>query len=276
MTPKAKKIEKKLEIFNDVRIDNYYWLNDRENLEVIHYLNAENDYLETNLKHTEKFQEDLFEEMKSRIKEDDESVPYKKDGYYYITKFKKGNEYPIYTRRKGNLDAPEEIMFDVNIMAKGFDYYQLGGLAISTNNNIAAYGVDTVSRRIYTIRFKNLETGELYDDVIEGTTGGCTWANDNKTIFYTRKDEQTLRSFKIFKHVLGTDSSEDVEVYHEEDDTFNTFVYKTKSKKFIVIGSSHSISSEYRILDANTPDGEFKIFQKRKKKSRVFFRTLRW
>ncbi len=271
MTPKAKKIEKKLEIFNDVRIDNYYWLNDRENQEVIDYLNAENDYLETNLKHTEKFQEDLFEEMKSRIKEDDESVPYKKDGYYYITKFKKGNEYPIYTRRKGNLDAPEEIMFDVNIMAKGFDYYQLGGLAISTNNNIAAYGVDTVSRRIYTIRFKNLETGDLYDDVIEGTTGGCTWANDNKTVFYTRKDEQTLRSFKIFKHVLGTDSSEDVEVYHEEDDTFNTFVYKTKSKKFIVIGSSHSISSEYRILDANTPDGEFKIFQKREKNHEYSF-----
>ena len=271
MTPKAKKIEKKLEIFDDVRIDNYYWLNDRENQEVIDYLNAENDYLKKDLKHTEKFQEDLFEEMKSRIKEDDESVPYKKDGYYYITRFKKGNEYPIYIRKKGNLNADDDIMFDVNIMAKDFDYYQLGGISISTNNTIAAYGVDTVSRRIYTIRFKNLETGELYDDVIEGTTGGCTWANDNKTVFYTRKDEQTLRSFKVFKHILGTDSADDIEIYHEEDDTFNTFVYKTKSKKYLVIGSSHSISSEYRILDANTPNGEFKIFQEREKNHEYSF-----
>ncbi len=263
MTPKAKKIEKKLEIFGDTRIDNYYWLNDRENQDVIDYLNAENDYLKENLKHTKKFQEDLFEEMKSRIKEDDESVPYKKNGYYYITKFKKGNEYPIYIRKKDNLEAEENVMFDVNIMAKDYSYYQLGGISISSNNNIAAYGVDTVSRRIYTIYFKNLKTGELYNDVIEGTTGGCTWANDNKTVFYTRKDEKTLRSFKIFKHVLGTPSKDDVEIYHEEDDTFSTFVYKTKSKKFIVIGSSHSISSEYRILNANTPDGEFKIFQKR-------------
>jgi oligopeptidase B len=271
MTPKAKKIEKKLEIFDDVRIDNYYWLNDREDQEVIDYLNAENDYLKADLKHTEKFQEDLFEEMKSRIKEDDESVPYKKDGYYYITKFKKGNEYPIYIRKKESLNAEDDIMFDVNVMAKDFDYYQLGGISISTNNTIAAYGVDTVSRRIYTIRFKNLETGELYDDVIEGTTGGCTWANDNKTVFYTRKDEQTLRSFKVFKHILGTDSADDIEIYHEEDDTFNTFVYKTKSKKYLVIGSSHSISSEYRILDANTPDGEFKIFQEREKNHEYSF-----
>jgi len=271
MTPKAKKIEKKLEIFDDVRIDNYYWLNERENQDVIDYLNSENDYLKSELKHTDKFQEDLFEEMKSRIKEDDESVPYKKDGYYYITKFKKGNEYPIYIRRKEKLDAEDDIMFDVNIMAKDFSYYQLGGISISTNNNIAVYGVDTISRRIYTLRFKNLETGNLYDDVIEGTTGGCTWANDNKTVFYTRKDEQTLRSFKIFKHILGTDSADDIEIYHEEDDTFNTFIYKTKSKKFLVIGSSHSISSEYRILDANTPNGEFKIFQEREKNHEYYF-----
>ena len=271
MTPKAKKIEKKLEIFDDIRIDNYYWLNDREDQEVIDYLNAENDYLKNDLKHTEKFQEDLFEEMKSRIKEDDESVPYKKDGYYYITKFKKGNEYPIYIRKKDNLEAKEDIMFDVNLMAKDFDYYQLGGISISTNNTIAAYGVDTVSRRIYTLRFKNIETGELYDDVIEGTTGGCTWANDNKTVFYTIKDEKTLRSFKVLKHILGTNSADDVEVYHEEDDTFNTFVYKTKSKKYLVIGSAHSISSEYRILDANTPEGEFKIFQEREKNHEYSF-----
>ena len=265
MMPKAKKIEKKLEIFGDVRIDNYYWLNDRENSDVINYLNAENDYLKADMKHTEKFQTELFEEMKARIKEDDESVPYKKDGYFYLTKFKKGKEYPIYLRRKSDLQADDDVMFDVNEMAKDFSYYQLGGISISTNNMIAAYGVDTVSRRIYTLRFKNLETGELYDDVIENTTGGCTWANDNKTVFYTRKDPKTLRSHKIYKHILGTDSADDKEIYHEEDDTFNTFVYKTKSKKYIVIGSSHSVSSEYRILEADDTDGDFRIFQKRER-----------
>ena len=265
MMPKAKKIEKKLEIFGDVRIDNYYWLNDRENSDVINYLNAENDYLKADMKHTEKFQTELFEEMKARIKEDDESVPYKKDGYFYLTKFKKGKEYPIYLRRKSDLKADDDVMFDVNEMAKDFSYYQLGGISISTNNMIAAYGVDTVSRRIYTLRFKNLETGELYDDVIENTTGGCTWANDNKTVFYTRKDPKTLRSHKIYKHILGTDSADDKEIYHEEDDTFNTFVYKTKSKKYIVIGSSHSVSSEYRILEADDTDGDFRIFQKRER-----------
>ncbi|MCK5781242.1 MAG: S9 family peptidase [Flavobacteriales bacterium] len=265
MAPKAKKIYKELEKFGDVRIDNYYWLNDRENPEVIDYLNAENDYLKSKTKHTEKFQEDLFEEMKSRIKEDDESVPYKKDGYFYLTQFKKGKEYPVYLRRKGNLEAEDDIMFDVNEMAEGFSYYQLGGISISTSNQIAAYGIDTVSRRIYTLRFKNLETGELFDDVIENTTGGCTWANDNKTVFYTRKDPQTLRSHKIYKHILGTESSEDIEIYSEDDDTFNTFVYKTKSKKFLVIGSSHTVSSEYRILEADNPHGEFRIFQKRER-----------
>ncbi|MEN8138151.1 MAG: S9 family peptidase [Bacteroidota bacterium] len=265
MVPKAKKIYKELEKFGDVRIDNYYWLNDRENQDVVDYLNAENDYLKSEMKHTDKFQEDLFEEMKARIKEDDESVPYKKDGYFYLTEFKKGKEYPIYKRRKENLEAADDIMFNVNEMAEGFSYYNLGGISISTNNQLAAYGVDTVSRRIYTLRFKNLETGEILNDVIENTTGGCTWANDNKTVFYTRKDPQTLRSHKIYKHILGTDSSEDIEIYHEDDDTFNTFVYKTKSKKFLVIGSSHTVSSEYRILEADNPNGEFRLFHGRER-----------
>lgn len=265
MIPKAKKKRKEHTIFGDVREDNYFWLNDRDNDEVIEYLNAENKYLKEELKHTDKFQERLFEEMKSRIKEDDESVPYKKDGYSYLTKFKKGNEYPIYLRKKEEVDAKYEVMFDVNIMAKEFKYYQLGGISISTNNRIAAYSVDTVSRRIYSIQFKDLETGEILTDVIENTTGGCTWANDNKTVFYTKKDPKTLRSYKVFRHTLGTNSSEDVEIYHEKDDTFNTYVYKTKSRKFLVIGSSHSISDEYRILEADNPKGEFRIFQKREK-----------
>ena len=224
MIPKAKKKEHKLEKFNDVRIDNYFWLNNREDKEVIDYLNEENDYLNEETKHTKKFQDDLFNEMKSRIKEDDESVPYKKDGYFYLTQFKKGKEYPIYKRRKETLDSADEILFDVNEMAEDHSYYQLGGISISTNNNIASFGVDTISRRIYTLKFKNLETGEILDDVIENTTGSCTWANDNRTVFYTKKDKETLRSDKIFKHILGTDSSEDVEVFNEEDATFNTFI----------------------------------------------------
>ncbi len=261
--PVAKKIAKKLEKHGDVRIDNYYWLNDRENPEVIKYLNEENDYFDANMKHTEAFQKSLYEEMKGRIKEDDESVPYKKNGYYYITRFEKGKEYPIYSRKKETLEAPEEILFDVNEMAKAHDYYQLGSFKVSPDNKLVAYSFDTVSRRQYNVLIKNLETGTVYPEQIKNTTGGMTWANDNKTLFYTHKDEVTLRSDKIFKHTLGTPSSEDQLVYEEKDDTFNTFVTKTKSGKFLIIGSGSTLTSEYQLLDANTPNDNFKLFQKR-------------
>ena len=264
-TPKAKKIEKKLEIHGDIRIDNYYWLNDRENPEVIDYLNTENAYYEAKTAHTKQFQEDLFEEMKSRIKEDDESVPYKKNNYYYITRFKKGNQYPIYSRKKESLESREQILFDVNELGKGFSYFKLSGLSISRNNELAVFGVDTVGRRQYTLQFKNLETGELFPEKIENTTGGAAWANDNKTVFYTHQNPKTLRSEKIFRHVLGTNPSEDVEVYAEKNESFNTFVYGTKSEKYIIIGSYSTVSSEYSILEADNPTGEFKIFQPRER-----------
>ena len=170
--PIAKKIEKKLEKHGDIRIDNYYWLNDRENPEVIEYLNQENEYTKTVLQPTEEFQAKLFEEMKSRIKEDDSSVPYKMNGYWYLTEFQKGKEYPIHKRRKDNLDNPDEILFDVNPMAEGHAYYKLGGLSISPNNEMCTFGVDNVSRRIYTIQIKDLKTGEILADKIENTTGG--------------------------------------------------------------------------------------------------------
>lgn len=261
--PRAKMIETKLEKHGDVRIDNYFWLNDRENPEVIDYLNKENDYLEENLKHTKGFQKTLFEEMKARVKEDDESVPYKYNGYWYITKFEKGKDYPIYTRKKESLDAEEELLFDCNRMAEGHPYFRLAGLNVSPDNKRVAFGVDTVSRRKYHIQIKDLETGKLLPEVLETTTGGSTWANDNKTLFYTRKDEETLRSDKIYKHKLGEDSKNDVVVYNEKDETFGTYIYKTKSKKFLVIGCFSTLSSEFRILDANTPDGEFKVFTPR-------------
>ncbi|TBN06479.1 S9 family peptidase [Hyunsoonleella flava] len=261
--PVANKKPKKLTIHNDTRIDNYHWLNRREDTEVLDYLNAENAYTKAMMKHTEGLQKSLFEEMKARIKENDTSVPYKLNGYWYITRFEIGKDYPVYARKKESLEVEEEIMFDCNVMAKQHSYFKLGGIAISPDNTMAAFSTDIVSRRQYTIRIKNLKTGEVYKDEIKNTTGSITWANDNKTLFYTKKDEVTLRSYKIFKHVLGTYITEDVEVYHEADETFNTYIYKTKSKKYLVIGSSSTLSTEYRILDADTPDGKFEVFQER-------------
>ncbi len=262
--PIAKKIEKKLEKHGDIRIDNYYWLNDRENPEVIAYLEEENKYTEAILKPTEELQAKLFDEMKSRIKEDDSSVPYKLNGYWYLTEFQKGKEYPIHKRRKDSLDNADEIIFDVNPMAEGHAYYKLGGISISPDNKLACFGVDNVSRRIYTIQVKNLETGEILEDKIENTTGGSVWAADNETFFYTRKDE-TLRAYQIWKHKLGTPTSEDVLVFEEEDDTFSAFVYKSKSRAYIIIGSSSTVSDEYRFIPADQPDAEFKIFQARER-----------
>lgn len=263
--PVAKKIAKELVFHGDVRIDNYYWLNDREDAEVLSYLNQENEYYNKLTAHTKAFQAALFDEMKGRIKEDDSSVPYKLNGYWYQTQYETGKEYPIYARHKKNLESPKEVMFDGNEMAIGSDYFKIGGISISPNNKIAAYGVDKVSRRQYTIRFKNLETGEVFDDVIENTTGGGVWANDNQTLFYTKNDTVTLRSDKIYKHRLGTPSSDDELVFHEKDDTFTTYVYRTKSKKYIVIGSSSTLTSEYQILASDQPDGTFELFSKRER-----------
>lgn len=261
--PVAKIVPKTLEKHGDKRIDNYYWLNERENPEVIDYLNKENEYYQKATAHTKPLQDELFLEMKARIKEDDSSVPYFYNGYYYITRFEKGKDYPIYSRKKGSLEAKEEIMFDCNEMAKGQSYFNLAGINVSEDNKWVAFGVDLVSRRQYTIQIKNLETGEILPVKLENTTGGSTWAGDNKTLFYTRKDAQTLRSDKIYKHTLGTEATADVMVFHEKDDTYNTFVYKEKSKKYLVIGSSSTLTSEYQILEAKNPNGAFRIFQKR-------------
>ena len=261
-TPSAKKIEKQLIKHNDVRIDDY-WLNERENPEVIAFLEQENAYYEAMTAHTKELKDSLFTEMKSRIKEDDSSVPYKFNGYWYATRYEVGKEYPIFTRRFEKEDAEEEIMFNCNHMAEGLDYFNLGGLSISPNNELAAFGVDTVSRRQYTLQIKNLHTQEIYGDKIENTTGSAVWANDNKTLFYTKKDPVTLRSNNIYRHILGTSPEEDELVFHEDDETFTTFVYKTKSKEFIVIGSSSTLTTEFQILRADDPNGKFHVFSKR-------------
>jgi oligopeptidase B len=262
--PKAKKIQKQLTIHGDARIDDYFWLRERENPEVIEYLKAENDYKDAMLKHTEKLQKKLFKEIVGRIKQTDMSVPYKDNDYFYYTRYEKGQEHPIYCRKKESLEAKEQIMLNVNEMAKGYDFYQVVGRSVSEDNKFIAFGVDTVSRRKYTIQFKNLETGEILPDAIPNTTGGAAWANDNKTVFYATKDS-TLRPYKILKHILGADPSQDVEIFHETDNTFNTYVYKSKSKKYIFIGSFSTLSSEFRFLDADNPDGEFKIFNPRER-----------
>ena len=263
--PIAEKIEKELTIHGLTRIDPYYWLNERENPKVIDYLNAENDYKDVMLKDTEELQEKLFDEIVGRIKKDDSSVPYFDNGYYYYSRYEEGMEYPFYCRKKESLDAEEEILMNVNEMAEGYDYYAVGGRSISPDNKLMVYGVDTVSRRKYTLYIKNLETGELFAETIPRTVGYAAWANDNKTLFYTHKDDETLRSDKIFKHVLGTSAEKDELVYFEEDETYNTFVYKSKSDKFLIIGSSSTMSDEYRFLDAGNPNGKFKIFQKRER-----------
>ncbi len=261
--PVAAKRDTVLEKHGDKRVDSYYWLNDRENPEVIQYLKDENTYYQKMTAHTQPLQKELFEEMKSRIKEDDESVPYLYNGYYYITRYEKGKEYPVYARKKGSLEAREEVLFDCNEMAKGQPYFKLSGLNISEDNKLASFSTDLVGRRIYTLQVKNLETGEILPDKIENVTGSAVWANDNKTLFYTSKDKMTLRSDKIHKHVLGTDVKKDELVFHEKDETFTIYIAKTKSKKFLVINSSSTLTSEYQILNADKPNDQFKVFQPR-------------
>jgi oligopeptidase B len=263
--PIAPKIPKILKKHDDVRIDDYYWLNDRENSGVIEYLETENSYFKEQTKHTEAFQDDIFKEMKARIKEDDESVPYKKNGYIYTTKFEKGKQYPLYYRQKDNKNTSKELLLDVNKMAENHEYYSLTGLSVSLNNRYLVYAVDTVSRRQYTLFVKDLKTGKILKDKIINTTGNAVWANDNQTLFYTKKDSQTLRSYCVKRHRLDTAVSNDVSVYEENDETFDVFVGKTKSNKYLFIGSSSTLTSEFRFVEANNPKGNFKLFSKRQR-----------
>ena len=260
--PIAKKIEKKLSIHGDTRIDEYYWLNQRGDKNVINYLNAENTYRDEYMQDYKNLEEELFLEIKSRIKEDDSSVPYLDNGYYYYTRYEKDKQYPIYCRKKGDLKSDEEILIDVNIMSEGYEYFRVGDIEISPNDKIMAYSVDTLSRRIYTIYFMDLETREVHKKNINNTSGSITWANDSETIFYNLRNIETLRTEKVMKHNLNS-SSKDQEIYFEEDETFSVYTYKTKTDKYIVIGSSATLSQEFRYLDANNPNGDFKIFQER-------------
>ena len=260
--PIAKKIEKILSIHGDERVDEYYWLSKRGDSKVLDYLNSENKYREELMKDYKELENNIFNEIKSRIKEDDSSVPYFDNKYFYYTRYEKDKQYPIYCRKNGSLDSEEEILIDANIMSEDHEYFRIGDIEISPDNKIMAYSVDTVSRRIYSIYFKNLETGITSSKIIPNTSGSITWANDNKTIFYNLKDLETLRTERVMKYVLDSNGSEK-EIYYEEDETFSVYSYKTKSDKFIVIGSSATLSQEYRYIDASNPDGDFILFDKR-------------
>jgi oligopeptidase B len=256
----VRKIPTKLEKHGHVRVDDYYWLRERDNPDVIAYLNAENDYTANQMRHTRALEEKLFQEIKDRFKPTDMSVPYKRDGYFYYTRYEEGKEYPIFARKRGSLDQPEEIMLDGNELARGHEFFSIGGFAVSSGEDLLAYSFDTQGRRIYTTHVKNLVTGELLPDVLSEVTENLAWANDNKSLFYAKQDPTTLRAYQIYCHLLDTDPSQDRLVFQEDDETFATFVFKTKSKKYLMIVSSHTSSQEYRYLEADDPAGEFKMF----------------
>jgi oligopeptidase B len=261
--PKATKNPKILTKHDHERIDNYYWLNDREDTEVIDYLHAENAYTKKKLESTESLQKELYDEIVAKIVKDDSSVPYESNGYWYYARYEEGKDYPIYCRKEGQLSADEVIILDVNVLAVGHAYYSVGGLSISPDNTMLCFGVDNVSRRIYTLYFKNLETGEVLEESIENTSGSATWANDNKTLFFTQMEADTLRDYKIFRYEMG--STDTVEVYHEADDTFGVHVSKSKSKKYIMIESYSTLTTETQTLLADDPIGEFKVFAVRER-----------
>ena len=272
--PDAKIVPYSQEIHGMDLEDDYFWmrLSDEEKeadkpsektQDVLDYLNSENDYKEKVLSPTEKFQTELFDEIVGRIVKDDESVPVFYREYWYYTRYQDGKEYAYNCRKKGNMEAVEEVLLDGPKLAEGHNYFAIGGSSVSPNNKLIVYGIDTVSRRQYTLRVKDLTTGVVLDDEIPETTGGAVWANDNKTLFYTKKDAITLRSYRILKHVLGTSVSEDVVVYEETDETFSVGIGKTKSEEYIMIGSHSTLSSDVRYIHADKPNSEFNVIQKR-------------
>ncbi len=267
--PSPKKVPHQMTIHGDTRTDDFYWLNDRENPEVIAYLEAENEYLEEQLGSLKSLRKDLYTEMISRIKQTDMSVPYRQNGYMYQTKYSEGEEYPNYVRTLIQDGAAEEEVLNVNILASEHSFYQTGSLTVSPNNQLLVFGEDTLSRRIYTLRFKDLQTGKFLSDRLEGTIGSAVWAADNRTVFYAKRDE-TLRPSRIYRHILGTSQEEDVEIYHEADPAFHTIVFKSRSGRYILIGSFSTLSTEYRILEATKPGGQFQLFEKRSQKHEYY------
>jgi oligopeptidase B len=272
--PLAKIVPTSLEKHEDVRTDNYYWLRKREDPEVIDYLEAENAYTDAMMAHTEGLQETLFDEIKGRIKQTDSTAPYRRGDYHYYTRYEEGKEYPIYCRKHETLDTPEEVMLDVNALAKGHGFYAVGGLAVSSGQNLLAYAADAVGRRIYTIHVLDLSTGELLPDTISEVTANMAWAEDNKTLFYAKQDPTTLRYHRIYRHRLGDDQrratlgrhgASDTLIYEETDETYSCTIHKTKSRRYLMIRSHQTLSTEYRCLEADEPEGTFRVLLPRER-----------
>ena len=261
----VKRISTRLETHGHERIDDYYWLRERDNPEVLAYLRAENERAEKSMALTQPSEQQLFDEIKARFKQTDMSVPYRRDGYHYYTRYEEGREYPIFARKQGALDRPEEIMLDANLLAAGQEFFAIGGWAVSAERNLLAYTVDTQGRQIYTTYFKNLATGEMLADVIPEVSENLAWANDNRTLFYAKQDPTTLRAYQIYRHVLGNDPARDEIVFEETDETFAAYVFKTKSKKYLLIVSTHTLSQEYWYLEADNPTGAFRVFWPRER-----------
>ena len=272
--PNAEKKPHEITVHGDTRVDSYYWMRladkqksakefDSQTGEVVDYIAAENEYTQSSLNHTKKFQDKLFKEIVGRIKKDDVSVPYLDNGYYYYTRYEKGKEYAIRCRKKGSLDSPEEIILDENKLAEGYDYFAVSGMNVSPDNEWLAFGVDTLSRRFYEVHFKNLKSGDILEQTIPNTTGGVAWASDNQTVFYTSKNKVTLLSEKIYRHKMGSDFRNDELVYTENDETYYIGVSRSKSGEYIIIYNSSTLVSDYHILRADNPDGKFKNFTPR-------------
>ncbi|HEY9800718.1 MAG TPA: S9 family peptidase [Leptolyngbyaceae cyanobacterium] len=260
--PLAEQQPQVLELHGDRRVDNYFWMRDIDNPKVVEYLEAENSYTKAMMQHTEELQSKLYDEMLSRIKETDLSVPYRKDNYYYYLRTEAGKAYRIYCRKQGDLDAPEEILLDENELAAGHDFFELGTLAISPNHQILAYSYDTSGSEQYTLLFLDLNTYELYPETIAETSYSFCWCNDNKTCFYTKIDEAN-RPYQLYKHTLGTSPEKDELVYHEADNAYALAVGKTRSQAYILMSLQSSITTEFHYLDANNPHGDFQIIYPR-------------
>lgn len=262
--PKTAKKETKLVKHKDTRIDEYYWLRERENPEVIQYLNDENAYLEQHMADVKSLRENLFTEMKDRQVPADTSVADRNDDYYYYSRTIEGKDYPLYCRKKGSLNAPEEVLIDVNKEAVGYDFFSLRPVGVSPNQEIMAYAVDSVGRNFFTIKFRDLKTGKDLPDVIQNVRPSFAWANDNKTIFYVKPHPETLRAYQLYRHELGQ-TGPDVLVYEEPDETFLISVGKAKADDFIFLTIDSTLSTEVRYLNANAPKDPLHIFLKREK-----------
>jgi oligopeptidase B len=266
--PVCEKHPKTLTAHGDSRVDDYYWLDAYfrqapDSTKVVDYLKAENAYLDTMMAGLKPFREKLYEEMKARIKEKDESVPSFQNGYFYYTRMVEGKEYFLFCRKKGSLDAKEEVLLDVNQMAEGHDYFDVSGFDISPDNTLLAFGQDTVSRRQYSLYVKNLKTGEVTLQVKTGSNGNPVWASDNKTLFYVKNNPQTLLTEKIVKHTVGSAELTDKIVYTEKDPSNYISVWRSKSNQYIFITSEATLSSEIRYIQANETESDFTIFQPR-------------